>query len=259
MGTAYAGFQSQPGKTTVQSVLQRAIQNVTGEPTTVVASGRTDAGAHALAQVIAFRSATNLTTEVLGRAINAHLPDDITVTSVAEAKLGFHPRFDALSRTYRYLIWNRSTPSPFWVGRSAFVRPRLDVRRMNEAAQLLQGTHDFGAFVASSASGDRTRTMYSARCWREDDLVAIELEATGFMQQMVRAIAGTIIQVGLGRLTIDEFAVILASTDRTRAAETAPACGLYLREVHYEAQQTSATDNSAGAQHIGLPATGPQE
>lgn len=224
----------------------------------IIGSGRTDAGAHACAQVIAFSTESALSTDVLGRAINAYLPDDITVTSIAEADEAFHPRFDALSRLYRYVIWNRPAPSPFWVGRAMFVRPPLDAAAMAEAASLLEGTHDFSAFVASSAPGDRTRTMYSARCWREGDLVSVELEATGFMQQMVRAIAGTLVRVGLGRLTLSDFATILASRDREQAADTAPACGLYLMRVRYASDMELEINGITEAQPR-LPATGCEE
>lgn len=242
----------------MQSVLESAIGRVTGENVGIIGSGRTDAGAHARAQVIAFSTESSLSVEVLGRAINAYLPDDITVTSIAEADVTFHPRFDARSRTYRYLIWNRSTPSPFWVGRAMFVRPRLDVATMAEAARLLEGMHNFGAFVASSAPGDRTRTMYSARCWRESDLVLVELEATGFMQQMVRAIAGTLVRVGLGKLTPAEFSAILSSRDRVQAGDTAPACGLYLMRVQYVSDRQFETNGITEAQRM-LPATGCEE
>lgn len=258
MGAAYAGFQAQPGRATVQAVLERAIERVTGEHARVTGSGRTDAGAHARGQVIAFCTESTLPASVLERALNAYLPDDVAITAVAEANERFHPRFDALSRSYRYLIWNRPTLAPFWVGRAAFVRPPLDADRMMAAAQLLEGTHDFGAFVASSAPGDRTRTMYSARCWREGSLVTVELEATGFMQQMVRTIAGTLIRTGLGRLTIDQFAAILASRDRRQAAETAPACGLYLDEVRYAPNPALETEQPSGALHM-LVATGHEE
>lgn len=258
MGTSYAGFQSQPGKATVQSVLESAIGRVTGENVGIIGSGRTDAGAHARAQVIAFSTESSLPAAVLGRAINAYLPDDITVISIAEADKAFHPRFDARSRAYRYLIWNRSTPSPFWVGRAMFVRRQLDVATMADAARLLEGTHNFGAFVASTAPGDRTRTMYSARCWREDDLVVIELEATGFMQQMVRAITGTLVRVGLGKLTPREFSAILASHDRVQAGETAPAYGLYLMRVQYAPDWQLEANNVTEARRM-LPARGYEE
>lgn len=254
MGTSYVGFQSQPGKATVQAVLESAISRVTGDRTRIIGSGRTDAGAHACAQVIAFSTESPLPVDVLGRAINAYLPDDVTVTSTAEADESFHPRFDAQSRTYRYLIWNRVTPSPFWTDRAMFVRPRLDVNLMAQAARALEGTHDFGAFVATSAPGDRTRTMYSARSWREDDMVLVELEATGFMQQMVRTIAGTLVRVGLGRLSVADFSGVLASRNRVQAAETAPACGLYLMRVRYAPDSRFETNGITGAQRA-LPAS----
>jgi tRNA pseudouridine38-40 synthase len=258
MGTSYVGFQSQPGKASVQSVLEGAIGRVTGERVRIIGSGRTDAGAHACAQVIAFSTESSLSADVLGRAINAYLPDDITVTSISEVDEAFHPRFDARSRTYRYLIWNRPTPSPFWEGRAMFVRARLDVGAMAEAALQLQGTHDFGAFVASSAPGNRIRTMYSAQCWREGDMVLVELDATGFMQQMVRTIAGTLVRVGLGKLSLGDFSKILASHDRVQAWDTAPAHGLYLMRVRYASDAKLEINGITEAQRT-LPATGGEE
>lgn len=233
LGTRYAGFQTQPGKTTVQQVLEMAIANVTGEAVRVLGSGRTDAGAHAVGQVIAFSTESALPIAAFLRALNAHLPDDINVTSTEDVALSFHPRYDALRRTYRYLIWNRPVRSPFWLGRSAHVRPPLDVDRMDKAARHLIGDHDFGAFVAAAATPNRRRTMQRAHCWREADVVIVELEASGFMRQMVRAIAGTLIDVGLGKLDVLDFERILLSRDRARAGETAPACGLYLFRVSY--------------------------
>lgn len=234
-GTAYAGFQRQPHEETVQGVLERAIQQITGEEVNLTAAGRTDAGAHAVYQVISFTSGTSLAAESLTRALNAHLPPDIAVTCTREVPDAFHPRFDACSRTYRYLIWNREQRSPLWLNRAAYVRRPLEADRMDAASRHLLGEHDFSAFTWNQERENRTRRMQDARCWREGHLVIVELRASGFLKQMVRSIAGTLIEVGKGRLEPDALPSILASRDRERAGETAPACGLYLVNVEYPA------------------------
>jgi tRNA pseudouridine38-40 synthase len=215
----------------VQDTLERAIAAVTQEKIKVVASGRTDAGAHALAQVIAFSTRSALPTHVLARAVNAHLPGDVAVTDVSDVPPDFHPRYDALLRAYRYLIWNRPVRSPFMVGRAAHVTYPLDHEAMNVAAAFLRGEQDFSAFVPASFSGSRIRTIRRAECRREGELVALDLEGTGFLRQMVRSIAGTLVEVGSGKLQPAAFRDILLSRDRRRAGRTMPACGLYLREV----------------------------
>lgn len=240
LGTAYAGFQRQPGKVTVQGVLEGAVERVTGEQTAVIGAGRTDAGAHALGQVIAFSTSSDLPPERLRAALNAHLPADIRVISARDTPAAFHPRYDALSRRYRYLIWNREPASPFWTGRAALVRHPLDESRMHQAAQDLVGERDFSAFVASTAKGSRVRTMYSAGVRRDGDLVTVELEANGFMRQMVRSIVGTLILVGTGKLQPDELSAILWSHDRSIAGTSAPAHGLYLVDVRYPAALSAA-------------------
>ncbi len=218
----------------MQATLEAAIQAITGEQVTVTGSGRTDAGAHALGQVIAFSTASVLPSDTLRRALNATLPFDIAVTSASDAMPDFHPRHDARSRTYRYLIWNRSVRSPLWHGRAAHVKPRLDVRKMDAALRVLEGRHDLGAFIPAQTEGSRERTIYRARCFREGDLVIIDLEATGFMRQMVRTIAGTAIDIGRGALDVESFHRVLLSRNRTVAGETAPAHGLYLLSVNYD-------------------------
>jgi tRNA pseudouridine38-40 synthase len=206
----------------------------------VVGAGRTDAGAHAFHQVVAFDTSSRLAPEALLRALNAHLPRDIAVTGACDVHPTFHPRYDATSRVYRYLIWNRAVRSPLWRGRAAHVARRLDVGAMDVAARSLVGVHDFSAFVASH-SENRSREMLRAACSRTGDLVSIELEATGFMRQMVRSIAGTLIRVGLGKLDVPAVRTILESRDRGLAGDTAPACGLYLIDVRYPAVSGSAT------------------
>ena len=241
LGAAYAGFQRQPGKVTVQATLEKAIAGVTQEATRVIGSGRTDAGAHALHQVVAFSTSSALPAQTLQRAINAHLPSDVAVIEAREVGEDFHPRFDARSRTYRYLIWNRETRSPFWNGRAAHVARPLDEGLMDLAAQELLGSHDFGSFVPTALPGSHERQMHAARCWREEHLVVVELRATGFMRQMVRSIVGTLLLVGHGKIDVAALREIVSSRNRHLAGTTAPACGLYLYDVQYAAGTGSTT------------------
>lgn len=213
--------------------IENAINAVTGEQVAVQGSGRTDAGAHALHQVVAFSTGSSLAPHILQRALNANLPLDVAVTDAREVAGGFNPRFDAHSRHYRYLIWNRETRSPFWNGRAAHVRRRLDVHAMNEAAACLVGTHDFSSFVPAADPGNHVRRMDEATCRREGDLVIVDLRASGFMKQMVRSIVGTLILVGSAKLAPATVRQILAARDRARGGQTAPAFGLYLQDVRY--------------------------
>jgi tRNA pseudouridine38-40 synthase len=255
VGTQYAGFQSQPGKKVVQTTLERAISATTQEDIRVVGAGRTDAGAHAYSQVVTFSTDSILPVTVLVRAINAHLPRDIVVARATEIDPSFHPRHDATSRLYRYLIWNRPVRSPFWEARAAHVRPRLQVETMDEAAKCLLGLHDFSAFAPVNAIIERTRVMYAASCRRDGDLVTLDFEAQGFMRQMARALAGTLLGVGLGKITLEEFEHILQSGDRTQAGETMPAYGLYLVRVKYPATKSI----SEGVVSVGSPHAGNEE
>jgi tRNA pseudouridine38-40 synthase len=217
----------------VQATLEDALSRVTQEDIHVVGSGRTDAGAHAVSQVVAFSTESRLRPEVLQRAANAVLPRDVVISQALEVADDFHPRFDARSRIYRYLIWNRPVRSPFWEGRGAHVKPHLDEQAMDHAMQCLVGRIDFASFVPANFSGSRERMVWSARCWRDGSTVAIELEAEGFMRQMVRSIVGTLIDVGRGKIDESEFRRIVLARDRTQAGKTSPAHGLYLLSVRY--------------------------
>jgi tRNA pseudouridine38-40 synthase len=225
----------------VQGTIEQALEAITGEDVRITGSGRTDAGAHACAQVIAFSTRSTLPAETFRRALNAHLPDDIAVVSAEDAAADFHPRFDASSRIYRYLIWNRPERSPFYLGRAHHVPVHLNDARMNDALSRLVGIRDVSAFVPVRADGPRARRIFSARCCREGDLITITLEASGFMRQMVRAIVGTVISVGRGRMSVEEFEVIVRAGRRTLAGDTAPAHGLYLDEVVYRRESGDST------------------
>ena len=217
----------------MQGTLEQAVRAVTQEGVTVVGAGRTDAGAHALGQTVAFSTQSTLPVAVLSRALNAHLPMDIAVTSAVEVGPDFHPRYDADCRVYRYLMWNRAVRSPFWLGRAAHVKAHLDEEAMHRAAAHVVGYHDFSAFVPVTAAGNPERTIYRATCRREGDLVVVELEASGFMRQMVRSIVGTLVRVGRGRLSPADFRDILESRDHRRAGDTLSGAGLYLVDIKY--------------------------
>jgi tRNA pseudouridine38-40 synthase len=220
----------------VQGTLEQALAAITGENVHITGSGRTDAGAHAIGQVFAFDTGSSLPADTFRRALNAHLPRDISVTASADAPEAFHPRFDATARVYRYLIWNRPERSPFWRGRAHHIPVPLDVDAMSAALGRLVGLRDMSSFVPVKTEGSRARHIFSAECRRDGDLISVTLEASGFMRQMVRAIVGTVIRVGRGTMGVGEFATVAASGSRLLAGDTAPAEGLYLVEVIYGAR-----------------------
>lgn len=239
-GTAYRGFQRQPGQQpTIQGVLEEALASLTGQRTVVVAAGRTDSGVHAHGQVIHFRTRARIPIERWAAALNSRLPDDIVVIRAERASPDFHARFHAISKTYRYTIWNAPFPSPFLRRYAWWMRRPLDVAAMQEAAQLLQGRHDFSAFRAAGGSArTSTRTLSLLRvevaeALPEGRLLHVWAQADGFLYHMVRNLVGTLVVVGVGDEEPGWAADVLASKDRNRAGPTAPAHGLTLWEVTY--------------------------
>lgn len=237
-GTGYAGWQIQSGRKTVQEVLQTALATITGEAIRVTASGRTDAGVHALGQVVSFRTRSRLAPEVFRRALNANLPRDVAVLEVADAPDGFDASRHAVRKRYRYVI--RDGPL-----RDVFARHycwqygfRLDAAAMHRAARPLVGRHDFAGFQTSGSERLSTvRTIYDLSVCRgkgEDrDVVSVEVEADGFLYNMVRAIVGTLVEVGRGARSEAWVEQVLQSKDRRRAGRTAPPHGLFLVRVEY--------------------------
>jgi len=241
-GTAYAGWQSQPNQPTLQDALEAALAHVTGEAIRVVASGRTDAGVHALGQVVSFPTASELAPETVRKALNAELPDDIVVLAAAEARAAFHATHDAIRKRYRYVIHDGPVRDVFHRRHAWHYRRKLDAAAMHRAAQALAGTHDFRSF--ESAWPQRTssvRTIFEIGVARaagatpgsEENFVILEVEADGFLYNMVRAIVGTLVEVGRGVRGETWPGEVLAALDRRAAGMTAPPEGLCLVRVDY--------------------------
>jgi tRNA pseudouridine38-40 synthase len=233
-GTEFHGWQRQPGLRTVQGELEKAVEATTGVRTTCTASGRTDAGVHALGQVVQLYSPTRLATEVVVRALNAHLPPDVRVIDAADMPQAWHATLDAVSKRYRYRIDNRSIARPFLLRYAWHVRNRLDEAAMRRAAAALRGRHDFRSFETEWPNRTSSvRTILDVAVDRDGDDVAIEVEADGFLYNMVRAITGSLVLVGGGRRPETWIAEIVAAEDRRAAGPTAPPQGLYLIRVDY--------------------------
>jgi len=232
-GTDFLGFQRQARGATIQGALEEALEVVTRRSISVLGAGRTDAGVHAEGQVVAFDVAWQHPLDDLRNALNALLPRSIVVREVEAVPRGFHPRFDAVSREYRYRVLGRPIRSPLEERFTYHVPPPLDVGRMNEAARHLVGTHDFASFGRPTQGDVTVRDVHAAAWHREGDLAVFEIEANAFLRGMVRSIVGTLLDVGRGKT--EPFAVegILLARDRGHAGTTAPAQGLCLVRVNY--------------------------
>lgn len=234
-GSAYCGWQRQENGISIQQLLEEGLGRMTGEEIRVVGSGRTDAGVHALRQVAHFRTASRLGERNLLMGINSLLPADIAVLEVRETDPSFHARFSVKSKVYLYRICNRPVRSALERNRAWFVWEPLDLARIGKALPLLKGTHDFTSFCSTHTdSPDRIRTILAIGAERDlSGMIHISLEADGFLRYMVRTIVGTLVDVGRGKLPPEEVAAILQAKDRRRAGLTAPAHGLFLKDVKY--------------------------
>jgi len=233
-GTGYGGWQVQANADTVQGRVEAALREVLREEVRIHGAGRTDAGVHALGQVAHFETASALPAENILKGANTHLPPDIVILKAEEADLDFHARYSARSKTYRYRILLREVRSPLERFRALRVAPPLDLERMRSAAKPLTGRHDFAAFAAAGGSVKETvRNLTHLEIKEEGDGLTLEFRGDGFLYRMVRNLVGTLLEVGKGNLSVEEVSGILRSRDRTQAAPTAPACGLYLVRVDY--------------------------
>lgn len=244
-GTNYQGWQSQKSGNTIQDTLSKMIVSITGRPIRLTGASRTDAGVHALGQVAAFGTDSNLPVDVLKRALNAKLPDDIRILDMEETDGRFNPRFNAVKKRYSYLISIGRDRSAFLHKYQWQLTAGLNLDAMRDAGLLLIGEHDFSSLRGSGCSAKTTvrhihsleitaiRTMEFMSASLKGDWIRISIEANAFLRHMVRNIVGTLVEVGKGRLKASEVSAILNAKDRTKAGPTAPAAGLFLEKVYY--------------------------
>ena len=244
-GTAYCGYQVQPNGPTVQQKLNEAAEALFGYPCDVVGCSRTDSGVHArgFCATVAKKGEGILPTQIaedrIPRAMNAHLPPDIAVSSARFVPEEFHARYGVFYKEYEYLIYNGRERNPFYTDRAWHIPVPIDdaaLARMQRAADAFIGTKDFSAFraaLADTAAEDAVRTVSTAKVERHGDMISFRVGADGFLYNMVRIMVGTLAAVAAGRMSPEDIPLVLASGDRRLAGPTAPACGLYLDKVFY--------------------------
>jgi tRNA pseudouridine38-40 synthase len=251
-GTDFHGWQRQPDEPTIQGLMEDTIQKITGEPTTLWGSGRTDAGVHAANQAANFKTMCPIPCANLTKALNDTLPASVRVKEASEVRLDFHARYGAVSKTYRYRILLTPVASPF-IARFAYHYPYpLDQKAMRRAAPMFEGEHDFTSFAAAGGPSEEydngaaqggtsrgnTRRLFSSglRWHGKSSILIYEARGSGFLHHMVRNIVGTLLEIGRGKMRPDDIPRILAARDRTLAGPTAPARGLCLWKVGYRAK-----------------------
>ena len=232
-GKNYCGWQKQNNSPGIQGTIEKAIFDITREEVKITGSGRTDAGVHALGQVANFKINSQIPVDRIPNALNAKLPKDISIVKAEEVDEDFHSRYSAKKKTYRYQIYNSQYRSPIYADISYPVKYDLDIDKMKKEAKSLIGTYDFKGFMSSGSSViDTVRTIYNIEVSKSEDLIIIEIEGNGFLYNMVRIIAGTLVDIGRGRIT-ENMSTIIESKSRSMAGHTAPAHGLFLKKVDY--------------------------
>lgn len=233
-GTNYSGWQVQNNAVSIQETIDKALSEWLGEEIHTIGASRTDAGVHARGNVAVFDTESLIPADKFAFGLNARLPEDISIQESFEVPAEFHPRFTETIKTYEYKILNRKFPDPTRRNDSLFYYGKLNVDAMNEAASYLVGPHDFKSFCAVNHDAKTTvRTIYSARVDKDGDLITFEITGNGFLYNMVRIIAGTLIEVGKGKLKPEDIKMIMEARDRQKAGPTAPAHGLTLVEIEY--------------------------
>ncbi len=234
-GTGYHGWQIQKNAVTVQETIEKALSKLLGDQIGITGCSRTDVGVHAYGQVAHFLTCSNIPGDKFSYAINNLLPEDIVVRKSEEVREDFHSRYSSKGKKYRYLIYNAAHHSAIMRNKACHVRPELNLDDMQAAAQYFIGQHDFEAFQATGGQVRSTiREIYNMDVYKnENGLISIDVSGNGFLYNMVRIIAGTLIYVGMGKIPANQIPEIIESRDRTKAGKTAPAQGLYLMEIFY--------------------------
>jgi tRNA pseudouridine38-40 synthase len=233
-GKPWLGWQTQPSGQTVQDQLETALRQFVGQTVQTVCAGRTDTGVHAIDQFVHLDVNVERETQAWVRGLNSSLPDSIAVQWAQVVSDSFHARFSALTRSYTYIILNTPVRQPLWASRAGWCFRALDVERMQPAADLLVGEHDFSSFRSSQCQANNpVRVMHSLKVQRHGDLVVVKLTANAFLHHMVRNIVGELVLLGQGKTDMAHFKAVVGARDRTKAAPTFAACGLYLTKVSY--------------------------
>lgn len=241
-GTNYCGWQIQPNGDTIEGQLNKHLSQLLGEPIKVIGASRTDSGVHALCNLAVFDTSARMPAEKISYALNQRLPEDIRIQCSEEVAADFHPRKVATRKTYEYRIYNAQFPNPMERLYSHFTYVSLDLSKMQEAAKHFMGEHDFAAVSTYKPEVESTvRTIYDLSVTKEDNLIKIRVTGNGFLYNMVRIIAGTLMEVGRGRIEPAQIPQILSSGDREQAGPTAVACGLTL--VNYTFEHEPCTGN----------------
>lgn len=235
-GKDFNGWQKQPNKLNIQGEIEKVISGITGEDDiNLIASGRTDAGVHALGQVANFKTNSKIPIDKMGIAINSRLKNSIIIKKAEEVDERFHSRYSCKKKTYRYIINNSKYGTAIYRNLEYHFSISLNIEEMKKAIKEFEGEHDFKGFKASGTSSKSSvRTIYGTNLYKENDRIYIELTGNGFLYNMVRIIAGTLLDVGLGKIKAEDIKDIIDSKDRTRAGKTLPPQGLYLLSVEYE-------------------------
>ena len=234
-GKDFNGWQKQPNKLNIQGTIEQAIKNITGEDVELNASGRTDAGVHALGQVANFKTNSEIPIEKFAIAINSKLKKSIVIKKAEEVDERFHSRLNCKRKTYRYIINNTPEGTAIYRYLETHIPQKLDVKKMEQALKYFEGEHDFKAFKASGTSSKSSvRTIYKTQIYIKEDRIIIELTGNGFLYNMVRIIAGTLVDVGLGKIEPQQIENIIKEKKRENAGKTLPPNGLYLVSVEYQ-------------------------
>lgn len=233
-GREFNGWQKQPNKLNIQGEIERAIEIVTGEKVELYASGRTDAGVHSLGQVANFKINKDIDISKIAISINSQVKKSIRIVSAEEVEEKFHSRYSCKRKTYRYVIDNSKYGSAVYRYHRYHMPLELDFEKMKQAISYFEGEHDFKAFKSSGTSSKSSiRTIYSTKIQKDEEVISFELTGNGFLYNMIRIIAGTLVDVGLGKIKVEDIPSIIANQDRTKAGKTLAAHGLFLVKVEY--------------------------